>query len=206
MKIGLDFDNCIISYDDKFYEAAIALNYFVDDGSVEKSKLGVRNFLRKSGNEDLWTALQGYVYGVLIDSASPYPGAVKAISDLTKLGHELVIISHKTATPFLGPNYDLHQAALKWIDHNLNIDGDPLISRSCVHFNTTLIGKIQCIKKHKCDLFFDDLPEILGHCDFPTTTQKVLFSPNCANPKCDHDVISVDTWFKFSELIQNERF
>ena len=203
MIIGLDFDNCIISYDDVFNDAAIKLKLIPNDGSVKKSKLAVRNHIREVGKEDAWTELQGYVYGVSIKSAPAYPGAVKAIGDFVKNGHDVHIISHKTKTPFLGPAYDLHKAAMNWIKANLVENNDPLLKTDQVHFNIELVDKINCIAKTGCHVFIDDLPEILSHDCFPKGTQKFLFSPNISHPNRHPDMVEVSSWSQFAETIRH---
>jgi len=40
------------------------------------SKLAVRDHLRGIDQEDVWTEMQGYVYGARMDEAAMYPGAI----------------------------------------------------------------------------------------------------------------------------------
>ena len=203
MIIGLDFDNCIISYDDVFASTAIEMNLIPNDGSIKKSKIDVRNYLRKKGKEDAWTELQGYVYGISIASAPAYPGAIKAICDFMKNGHDVHIISHKTRTPFLGPAYDLHGAAMNWIQSNIVEKNDPILELDKIHFNIQLIDKINCITTVGCHVFIDDLPEVLSHKGFPNDTKKFLFSPNTSHPNCFLDMIEVSSWCQFAAKISH---
>ena len=116
MIIGLDFDNTIICYDRVFSAVALENNVIPKDVKITKTKESIKSYLISMGNETLWTELQGYVYGKAILEAVPYPGSVNCIEQLIKAGNEVHIISHKTRTPFLGPKYDLHAAAKKWIN------------------------------------------------------------------------------------------
>ena len=59
MHLGVDFDNTIVCYDALFHKVARERNLIPSDVPVNKSD--VRNHLRRVGNEDAWTAMQGYV-------------------------------------------------------------------------------------------------------------------------------------------------
>ena len=99
MKIGLDFDNTIVNYDQVFYTVAIEWDAIPRETAA--NKLAVRDFLRKSGKEELWTLMQGYVYGTRMSEVKPYPGFLEFIRSASEAGHTLVIISHKTTILFL---------------------------------------------------------------------------------------------------------
>lgn len=171
MKIGLDFDNTIVKYDQVFYD--VAIEWGVPLQSVPVHKLAVRDFLKGLGQEDLWTEMQGYVYGVCMDRAELYPGLIRFIQEMRQLGHSIVIISHKTRYPFLGPKYDLHSAARKWITQNI-----PDVLEEHIFFEATKTEKIQRIAQLGCHLFVDDLPEIVVSPDFPENTVPILFDPD----------------------------
>src|SRR5262245_177802 len=114
MLIGVDFDNTIVCYDALFHKVARERNLIPADLPVNKSD--VRNFLRKIGKEDVWTEMQGYVYGGRMSEAAPYPGVIEFFKACRATGIKLRIISHKTKHPFLGEKYDLHQAAQNWLE------------------------------------------------------------------------------------------
>jgi len=175
MRIGLDFDNTIVSYDAIFHKVALELGVIPQGISV--NKVAVRDHLRAERSESVWTEMQGTVYGARMDEAIAYPGVTKFLGWATDAGHELAIISHKTRHPFLGPKYDLHVSAQKWIDAHLCLDGKPLVSPQQVYFELTKEEKLTRISRFGCDLFVDDLPEILLADGFPTATQRVLFDP-----------------------------
>ena len=74
--IGVDFDNTIVCYDTLFHKIALEQNLIPAD--LPQTKTHVRDFLRQEGKEDLWTEMQGYVYGKrMIEDAPPFEG-VKA--------------------------------------------------------------------------------------------------------------------------------
>src|SRR5579862_1715508 len=120
MRIGIDFDNTIVSYDALFHKVACERDLIPPDTPV--NKVAVRDHLRRIGKEELWTELQGYVYGARMDEALAYPGVIEFLSGAAAAGHELAIVSHKTRHPFLGPQYDLHAAARRWVERHLRQD------------------------------------------------------------------------------------
>jgi len=175
MRIGLDFDNTIVSYDALFHKVAREQNLVPPE--ISANKLAVRDYLRKNDQEHRWTEMQGYVYGARMDEAEAYSGVIEFIRQASAAGHLLAIVSHKTAHPFLGPKYDLHAAARLWIDHHLMSEGGRLIPELQVFFELTKQEKLVRIADFACDVFIDDLPEILLADEFPRTTERLLFDP-----------------------------
>ena len=108
-KIGVDFDNTLIKYDDIFYKIAISQQLI--DRSVSPTKKAHDMQRRKQDRE--FTRL-AEVYGRGIKDAEPTLGSIEALKDLRK-GHEVYIISHKTLNPLKGPKYDLREAASNWL-------------------------------------------------------------------------------------------
>ena len=104
MRIGLDFDNTIINYDRVFYQVAVENGYLNKTTNVDATKTGIRDYFRSIDAEEKWTMLQGLVYGKEILKAIPYSGVLKTIERLISLGNQVMIISHKTRTPFLDHN------------------------------------------------------------------------------------------------------
>jgi len=175
MRIGLDFDNTIISYDALFYK--VAREQGVVPFETPVNKIAVRNTLRRIGREEVWTEIQGTVYGARIDEAVAYPGVIKFLRWARRSRHKVAIVSHKTKHPFLGPQYDLHSAARTWVDRHLCVNSSPLIPASQVFFELTKEEKLARIGDFGCDVFLDDLPEILQASEFPTNTRRILFDP-----------------------------
>jgi hypothetical protein len=175
MRIGLDFDNTIVSYDTLFHSVAVEKGLVPSDTIV--SKVAVRDYLRKVGNEPAFTELQGYVYGARMAQAKAFPGVIDFIRRARAEHAQVVIISHKTKYPFLGHQYDLHAAANDWIDIALRPDESPLVGADQVFFELTKEEKIARIAACDCDYFIDDLPEILKMPGYPEKTGRLLFDP-----------------------------
>lgn len=175
MRIGFDFDNTIVSYDALFHK--VALEQKVIPETVAVNKVAVRDYLRSINQEDVWTEMQGYVYGARMEEAASYTGVIDFIRAAKAAGHTLAIMSHKTKQNYLGTPYDLHMAARKWIYRYLREDDVWLIPEDQVFFEVTKEEKLARIAKFGCDMFIDDLPEILLAPHFPAQTKKYLFDP-----------------------------
>ena len=140
--IGLDFDNTLIDYDLLFYKTALELN-IIPENTI-KTKLGVRDYLLSIGKEEIFTALQGEVYGNKIKSAQKSSGVIKALIHLKSSGYSFKIISHKTKFPLLGPKYDLHRSAINWLKNNNFINKNGLdIKLEDIHFEPSIEEKIK---------------------------------------------------------------
>lgn len=176
MRIGLDFDNTIVSYDSLFHKVALEQSLVTPD--VPRSKLAVRDCLRAAGKENEWIVLQGYVYGARMEEAEAYPGALGFIKLARDKGASVYIVSHKTKHPFMGPKYDLHAAARRWVELSLVENGCRLVETDKVFFELTKQEKLARIVDAACDYFIDDLPEILVMPGFPETTRRILFDPD----------------------------
>jgi hypothetical protein len=175
MHIGIDFDNTIVSYDALFHKVAREQDLVPPETPL--NKVAVRDHLRRVGQEDRWTQMQGYVYGARMDEALAYEGVIDFIRRSKGAGHQITIVSHKTRYPFIGPRYDLHAAAREWIEHHLLWGGQALLSSDRVFFELTKEEKLARIGACACEAFIDDLPEILLASDFPSDASKLLFDP-----------------------------
>jgi hypothetical protein len=176
MRIGIDFDNTIACYDGVFHAAALERGLIPAD--LGRDKNSVRDHLNGAGRKDDFTELQGYVYGARMDLVSPYPGFAEFIAAARKAGHELFIVSHKTKHPILGPQHDMHAAARGFlIDRGLMGSGETQIAPDRVFFELTKDEKVARTKALSCEVFIDDLPEILTMSGFPVGMRKVLFDP-----------------------------
>lgn len=173
MRIGLDFDNTLVSYDQLFWDLAREQHHLPD--SVPAHKQAVRDYLRSQGQEETWITLQGEVYGGQMDRAQAFPGVAAFIAKAK--AHQLFIVSHKTRTPFRGPAYDLHAAARHWLE----LQGWNLPPEQ-VYFELSKEAKRDRIAALNLDLFVDDLPEFLNLEGFPAKTQRVLFDPAQLKP------------------------
>jgi hypothetical protein len=174
MLIGLDFDNTIVNYNEAIPQ--LAKERFELPKELSVNKVSLRDFLRTKKREHEWTEFQGELYGPRMSYAYPYPGAIDAMRTLMTYGHRLVIISHRTKYPYAGYQYDLHAYAEEWVATRLSPQG--LFSRESVYFLETRAEKILTIATLKCDVFLDDLPEVLNDTNFPTGTKGILFDPD----------------------------
>jgi hypothetical protein len=193
MRIGIDFDNTIVCYDQLFWTLAHDLG--VVDESVVHQKDAVRDHLRKQDLESVWTNLQGKAYGPRILEASPFPHVVNALIEFQRRGWEVCVISHKTRSPIAGEDYDLHAAARKWLVTYEIIDFTRRSStQSSVFFELTKREKLQRIIDVGCDWFIDDLPELLTDSAFPQNVGRILFDPHHRNEPLPDDIHRLYTW------------
>jgi hypothetical protein len=190
MKIGVDFDNTIVCYDNVFYLAALEKKLIPQN--ILPNKGTIRDFLRSIGKEEEWTILQGFVYGKKMNLATPYEGVDGFFNFILKNNFQTYIISHKTLYPYKGPKYNLHEAAKKWIKTQGFSDIE-------CYFETTLLEKLDCIGKLNCEYFIDDLPELLLEKKFPKDVKKILFDPNNLYEESEN-------YKKFSSWIEICRF
>lgn len=175
MRIGIDFDNTIVRYDDLFWTCAREQDLVGDE--VPRTKRAVRDAIRllPQGNER-WTELQGLVYGHRILEADPAPGVVEFLERCRDLDVDVVIISHKTLTPAAGPAWNLHDAARAWLGRH--IPGNRFGPGSTrVFLELTLAAKLERIRSAGCTHFIDDLEEVFTRPDFPSGVTRLLYEP-----------------------------
>jgi hypothetical protein len=202
MILGIDFDNTIVNYDWVFHQVALERKAIPPDIPVDKT--AVRDYLRGVDEEDVWTEMQGYVYGARMDDASIFPGVLDCLETLLQRDIPFYVISHKTKHPYKGEWYDLHEAAKEWLRRYL-FEPLGLSARlgENVFFNPTKQAKAECIASMKCTHFVDDLPEFLADVNFPSMVRSILFAPNGQPEK-----LSVDhcfaSWNDISEFLCGE--
>ena len=175
LRVGVDFDNTIVCYDNVFVELAFEKGLVAKQ---EMSKQLLRDHLRQTGREDAWTELQGEVYGSALHRAAAFPGAAEFLKLCVRDGIAVSIISHKTRHPFRGPKYDLHLAAREWLVNNGFFDPQGVgLKKDEVYLELTKEDKIKRIAELRCTYFIDDLPEFLLETGFPKKTERILFDP-----------------------------
>tara|TARA_Y100000992_G_C21253111_1_gene486997 strand:- start:196 stop:804 length:609 start_codon:yes stop_codon:yes gene_type:complete len=200
VKIGIDFDNTIVSYDKLFFDVASGLN--IIPNNISKTKISVRDYLRKKNQNDIWTSIQGIVYGEKMMEAEIYPGFIDFIKSFQEKKIDFCIISHKTQYPFVGKKIDLHNCARNWIKKFLYNESSQLIQDKNIFFEISKELKIERISSENCDVFIDDLPEILLMKIFPDSTKKILFDPNSSYS--DGELKSFSSWSGIKkELLKN---
>lgn len=171
MLIGVDFDNTIVCYDHVFQSIARDRGLIPPDHILSKREL--HDHLHNLGKADIWTQLQGEVYGPLMRQATPFPGVLDFFARCRSLQIPVRIISHRTRFPYLGEKHDLHQAARNWIaTHHIGL------APSEVFFDESRPEKLARIAEQRCTVFVDDLVEVLAEPLFPQGVRKILFDPN----------------------------
>ena len=197
MIIGFDFDNTIINYTKSFIYLSRKKKLVPEKNN--KNKISIRNYLRKNNIEDEWTILQGEVYGKNIMRAEIYVGVLEALLYLSKKNIKIKIISHKTKYPYIGEKINLRCSAMNWIKKNLIFNSNIKINQKDVFFEDTIENKIIKIKEEKCDIYIDDLPEILNL--LPSKIKKILFSPD--KIKNHNSKFSImNSWKEFPDIIK----
>jgi hypothetical protein len=198
MRIGLDFDNTIVCYDQAIALQAEELFELPED--VPPTKVGLRDHLRAAGRESEWTAFQGELYGPGMRYAQPFEGAIATMQQLVAEGHELMIISHRSRRPYAGPPHDLHAAARGWVAKNLQSNGLFNGDGSVINFLETWDQKLTCISDLCCRAFLDDLPEVLQSQAFPAQAVGILFDPSGAAAFPSGRLL-IKAWPELSEVL-----
>jgi len=195
--LGLDFDNTLVRYDKLFHK--LALEKDLIDPSVPTEKTAIRDHLRSKGQDEIFTLLQGEVYGLRILEAEPAEGMLEAIKTLQQLGVPMALVSHKTNTPYKGPAFDLHKAAWSWLEEKEFFAPDGLgWERESVFFETTKESKVERIEKLKCSHYIDDLPEILQM--LPKKISKILYDPHNRSAR-SKDWVNMNAWSDAKRMI-----
>ena len=200
MIVGFDFDNTIINYTNSFIKLSRKKNLVPEEKN--KDKISIRNYLREKNIEDQWTILQGEVYGKNIMDAEIYKDVLETFKYLLKNNIKIKIISHKTKYPYIGEKIDLRLSAFRWIeDRILNKISNLKFSKSDIFFENTIAEKINKIQELNCDIYVDDLQEILDK--LPKKIQKILFSP-IYNIQENYNFKVMKSWSEFYDIINNE--
>ncbi len=178
-RIGLDFDNTIVGYDELF--ATLALEQGMLTRVPEGGKPAIRENLRSKGEQGEleWQRLQSLAYGARIGEAKLIEGVAPFILSCRRRNCELFIVSHKTRYAGMDPGgVNLRRAALDWMSARNFFDEAGLgFKRADIYFAGTRFEKIERIRLLRCDLFIDDLIEVFTNPAFPTDVEAVLFSP-----------------------------
>jgi len=175
-RIGIDFDNTIIAYDQVFCTAAKQCGLIGMD--FVGSKQAVRDTIRLSPDGELaWQRLQGQVYGKGIGGATLIPGVDGFLRRCRSEGCPVLIVSHKTEYGHYDPQrVNLRDAARKWMTANGLLGGEFGIPASNVFFEGTRTEKLARIAALSCTHFIDDLEEVLLDPEFPPKVERILLS------------------------------
>ena len=177
MRLGVDLDNTLIRYDSLFHQVACEMGLI--HRQTQRTKKDVKRAVLDRHDNDIWTELQGIVYGERLAGAEPYPGALDFFRACSERSIPVAIISHKSRLPAKGPQVDLREAALCWLDaqgwFEQTAGG---LSLSNVEFCETRCDKVAAIARRNCTDFIDDLPEVFSEPDFPLSVNQYLFDPD----------------------------
>ena len=124
--------------------------------------------------------MQGEVYGLRILEADPAEGMLEALKTLKTRNIKMILISHKTKTPYKGPPYKLRESAMLWLEKYGFFDKHGLDwSTEDIFFEDSIDKKIDRIRNTSCDYFIDDLViELL-----PDATKGIYYCPSSKEKK-----------------------
>ena len=176
LRIGIDFDNTIISYDEVFRQMAKDRGLIGPDFTGHKQALRDTIRLLPDG-EIAWQCLQGQVYGKGIASARIITGFESFLRRCRREGCSVSVVSHKTVYGHYDPDrVNLRTAALDWMVAEGLTSGEHAIALSDIYFESTRAEKLSRIAKLSLTHFIDDLEEVLSDPDFPPGVTPVLFA------------------------------
>jgi hypothetical protein len=176
LRIGIDFDNTIITYDDVFCAAARAKGLVAADFAGNKQ--AVRDAIRLLPDGELaWQRLQGQVYGKGIAGAKMVDGVAAFLHRARAERCSVAVVSHKTEYGHFDPDrVNLRSAALEWMAGQGLFDGGHGIAVANVYFEGTRAEKLKRIAALSLTHFIDDLEEVLTDPDFPPDVERILFA------------------------------
>ena len=134
-------------------------------------KVAIRDFMNGKGMERSFTDLQAIVYGPEINRAEVFEGFLEFLEYYFSFFSVFKIISHRTKYPINGAHFDLHQAAADFFYQAVVREFGS--DRFSLEFYETKMGKVEAITKESCQIFLDDLPEILKM--LPERVESILF-------------------------------
>jgi len=199
LRIGIDFDNTIITYDEVFCERAKSRG-LIDPGFTGR-KQAVRDAIRLLPDGELaWQRLQGQVYGKGIAEARMVAGVEAFLRRCRAEGCAVVVVSHKTEYGHYDPDrVNLRKAALDWMAAQGLLDGNHGITLEGVYFESTRAEKLGRIAALCLTHFIDDLEEVLTDPGFPPHVKRILFAGE--EQSLGTCYVSCSTWREIEEQI-----
>lgn len=176
-RIGIDFDNTLVTYNDVFRSAAHERGLI--DAGFAGPKQAIRDHIRLLPDGELtWQRLQGHVYGKGIAGAAMFDGVDAFLRRCRASGVDVVIVSHKTEYGHYDPDrVNLRDAARGWMRSRGFFDTERYaIKAGNVYFEGTRAEKLARIASLDCTHFIDDLEEVLDDPGFPPGVERILFS------------------------------
>ena len=199
-RIGIDFDNTIVTYDEVFCAVA-KLSGLIDPAFVG-NKQEVRDAIRTlPGGELAWQRLQGRVYSKGIADAKMIDGFEAFLHRCRVERCATMIVSHKTEYGHFDPDrVSLRDAARSWMTAQGLLDSKCGLPTANVFFESTRSEKLARIASLSCTHFVDDLEEVLSDPDFPPGVQRILLS-DCARTNGLAPYIVCTSWRDIGEQI-----
>jgi|GEM_PF-412109 len=175
LRIGLDLDNTLISYDRLFFDSAVERRFVPLD--FVGSKRDIRDHVRLlPDGESEWQRLQAHVYGPAIAAARAAEGALDFIRLARRRGAEVTIVSHKSTFSNLGASdVNLREAAREWLRAN-GMLGPEAVPEANLYFEGTRDEKIARIVALRCTHFVDDLEEVFNDPAWPGDVERLLLT------------------------------
>jgi hypothetical protein len=200
MRIGIDFDNTLITYDAVFHAAAMRLG-LIGDGFKGGTKQSIRDHIRLLPDGEItWQRLQGHVYGKGIGEATMFAGVGEFLRRCRQSRLPVAIVSHKTEYGHYDPDrVNLRQAALSWMTAQ-GFFRDFGMSAEDVFFESTRDAKLQRIAVLACTHFIDDLEEVLTDPGFPPNVVRILFANGTETP-CAAAYTPCRSWREIEEHV-----
>jgi hypothetical protein len=200
LRIGIDFDNTIITYEQVF--CAAAKRGGLVDADFVGGKRAVRDAIRLLPDGEVsWQRLQGQVYGKGIGGATLIPGVDDFLRRCRAEGCSVSVVSHKTEFGHFDPEcINLREAARDWMAANGLLDSEFGIASSDVFFEGTRADKLARIASLACTHFIDDLEEVLLDPAFPPQVERILLTER-EGLKRQESYIACATWRDIEERL-----
>jgi hypothetical protein len=195
-RVGIDFDNTIVSYEGLFDLAVQELGLRRPDAAESKEE--IRGWLRSvAGGEEQWQRAQAKVYGTLICQASEVVGFSEFVRSCRGREWPVVVVSHKTEFSAQDRSINLRESALGWMKAHGFFDKLGFKTDD-VHFCATRREKLDRIRALGCTMFVDDLIEVLQDPMFPDGVDRILMSPN---PSPQTSLTTVRSWLEVGDIV-----
>jgi hypothetical protein len=201
VRLGIDFDNTLVTYDEVF--RATAASWGQIGMGMSARKQAIRDHLRRLPDGELtWQRLQGHVYGKGIAEAKMFAGVDSFLRRCREQECPVLIVSHKTEFGHHDPDrVNLRQAALDWMSaQGFFRDSGYGIPVENVYFEGTRAEKLARIGALGCSHFIDDLEEVLTDPQFPPAVSRILFSDGRDAPVCASYIVC-PSWSQIEEHI-----
>ena len=198
VRIGIDLDNTVISYDKAFQLEAVKQALIEINPQLNKQTL--RDKIRKKPNgESEWQKLQGYIYGEGINQAILFPGVYRFLWRCYEANIEVEIVSHKTEFG----HFDIKKTSLResatnfLINQGLLDKKNPLIKK--VVYKSTQKEKIDYVKNNNYEWFIDDLEEIIFSSELEHL-KGIIFSSKIQATNKSNKIIA-HSWEEINQII-----